>query len=102
MSTAQNHYHTAMQPAPAERSLTTRRWRGYTLDELRTQRVLTQARIIVEKSRLRSNVNTLRVKRNGERNTFKKIVNALSAVDYAVLALGVVRKVGSIVSHLRR
>lgn len=91
----------AMPPQP-ERTLTTRKWRGYTLDQLRTQRVLTQTSIIVEKNRLNSMIETLRSKRNSERNTFKKIINALSAMDYAVLAFGIIRKVSSILSHMRR
>lgn len=88
-------------PVTPERTLTTRRWRGYTLDQLRTRRALTQACIIVEKNRLTSVVNTLKVKRTTRKDTFKKIINALSAVDYAVLAVGIVRRVSSIVSFFR-
>lgn len=91
----------AKLPGVPVRSTVTKSWRGYTLDQLRTQRVLTETMIYVETERLKNNISALQSRRQQGKSIYKKVLGALSYVDYAVLAIGVIRRVRSIASRLR-
>lgn len=81
---------------------TRRSWRGYTLAELRELQVKNDARILVQKIAITCQYNDLRDCRMQTRNTLRKILNALSYVDFAVLGYTVSRRLVSIMAKLRR
>lgn len=81
--------------------LTDRRWRGYTLDELQTQRSINDARIMVQKISLSHELASLRTGQSARRGIFKKMVGALGYVDYAVLGVMALRRISSIISRFR-
>lgn len=78
-----------------------RRWNGYSLDELRTQRVIVQARILIERNRLEMAYGSIKERRAQDKSMLKRILGALNVIDYGVMAIGLVRKVNAIVAHMR-
>lgn len=77
------------------------KWKGYTLDELRAHRVVVQARILIEKNRLDLAMKSVQARRAQDKSVVQRILSALNIVDYSIMAVAVVRRVSSIVSHLR-
>lgn len=76
-------------------------WRGYTLEELRTQRVVTQARILIERNRLELAYSNVRERRARDKSVIRRVLGALTAVDYAVMGIGVAKRLMSIISHFK-
>lgn len=72
-------------------------WNGYTLEELRGQRTLVAAHIMIEQHRLEHRVGLLRqsfTEHGRSRKTFAgRIMAAMSVMDWAVLAFSVGRRV---------
>lgn len=74
-----------------------RRWEGYNLEELRCQRALAQARIMIEQHRLNRDVASLResiTKRDpSSRSTMiGRMLGALSYMDWILLGIGAYRR----------
>ena len=76
-------------------------WKGYTLAELREQRLVNQARILIERNRLEIAYANVRERRSRDKSMFRRILGALNAVDYGVMAIGIVKRMTSIFSHMR-
>lgn len=72
-----------------------RRWSGYTLEELRNQRALVQARIMIERHRLATSVDDVRhsvLTRTRPTTVLGRILGALSYLDWAILGVTLFRK----------
>lgn len=84
--------------------ITNNKWEGYTLEELRCQRALAQARIIVAEHDVDRNVVRLKAALTGEhpnmgRSTLGRMLSVLSYLDWAILGVSLVRKVAPFFSH---
>lgn len=84
------------------KTLTDRKWRGYTLDELQTQRKINDEKIAIQKSLLADEVATLKTQRGAESGIFKKMINGLSYLDYAVLGVSAFKRISSLISLFRK
>ncbi len=84
------------------KTLTDRKWRGYTLDELQTQRKINDEKIAIQKSLLADEVVTLKTQRGAESGIFKKMINGLSYLDYAVLGVSAFKRISSLISLFRK
>lgn len=78
-------------------TLSPKKWRGYTLDELRYRRALTSVAVEIEKDRMARALsgavpNVLRGGRGSRRFMLSKIFGALSYMDYLVLGWRLLRK----------
>jgi hypothetical protein len=73
-------------------------WRGYTLDELRYQRMLVGARMLIERERLAQSVKGSGDSGTTTAGTFK---TWMGYVDYAVTAISVLRSVRRIIKAWR-
>lgn len=73
-------------------------WRGYTLDELRYQRMLVGARMLIERERLAQSIKGPRDSGTPTVGTFK---TWMGYVDYAVTAISVLRSVRRIIKAWR-
>lgn len=83
----------------------TRRWTGYTLEELRNQRTIVNARIMIERHRLATNVDRLRetfVARSKPASVVSRMFSALTYIDWAVMGITVIRKVAPLFSSNHR
>ncbi len=78
-----------------------RKWKGYTLSQLRTQRVIVQARILIEKNRLEMAYDDVRMRRTRDKSILRRVLGALTVIDYGIMAAGIYKRVSAIVSHLR-
>lgn len=81
----------------------TKKWRGYTLDELRYRRALTSVAIEIEKERLTRTVsgivpNALKGRSPG-RFMVSKLFGALSYMDYMVLGWRLLRRLKKLKRH---
>ncbi|MGM9853106.1 MAG: hypothetical protein ACI30N_03960 [Muribaculaceae bacterium] len=84
--------------------ITNSKWEGYTLEELRCQRALVQARIIVAEHDVDRNVARLKTVLTGGhpnmgRSTLGRMLSALSYIDWAIIGITLVRKVAPFFSH---
>lgn len=79
-----------------------RRWRGYTLEELRTQRLVTQARIMVEKAHLDHIAEGFRRREEGRRSVLQKILGALDVIDYSVMGYTVIQRLSTLFGRRKR
>lgn len=72
----------------------TNTWRGYTLDELRYERVIALTRIEIEKSKL---IDAAESSRNDlpfvGRSTATTLFRSISKIEYLILAIKLFRKV---------
>lgn len=70
-------------------------WRGYTLDELRFQRVLSMTRLELQKESLAQQIDNLRNGRSTDGSTgwMTRLLGAFNYIDYAVFALTLGRKI---------
>ena len=84
------------------KTLTDRTWRGYTLDELQNQRKINDEKISIQKSLLTNEIATLKAQRGAETGIFKKMVNGLSYLDYAVLGVSAFKRISSLISLFRK
>lgn len=83
--------------------LTDRRWPGYTLEELRAQKAINDSRIDVEKHDIQRALEILKSKQQTNNGSiFKKILGALTYVDYAVMGITLIKKIAGIAGHFRR
>ncbi|MDE6309132.1 MAG: hypothetical protein K2L93_08005 [Muribaculaceae bacterium] len=72
-------------------------WRGYTLDELRYRRALTEVAIEIERDRITQSItdtvpNALKGRSSGP-SMMSKVFGALNYVDYAVLGWRLIKMV---------
>lgn len=80
--------------------LSSKKWRGYTLDELRYRRALTAVAVEIEKARMSRSVsgivpNGLR-RRSPGRFMLSKLLGSLSYMDYILLGWRLLRKLKGI------
>lgn len=71
------------------------RWEGYTLEELRTQRTVVNTRIMVERTRLADDVDSLRLKIAGSARPttiLGRMLAGLSYLDWVVMAFTLFRR----------
>lgn len=74
-------------------------WKGYTLDELRFQRMLALAKIEIEKDQLSHQMNSLSKFGGFGGPIMSKLTSALSYVDYVVVAFRVIRTISKMVKR---
>ena len=82
-----------------------RRWAGYTLEELRNQRTLVNARIMIERHRLSCDVNDLResvVAKSKPVTIAGRMFSALSYLDWVVMGVTAIRKISPLFRRHRR
>lgn len=84
------------------RTLTDRKWKGYTLDELQTQRQINDKRIEAQKMLLAADVDSVKNRESAKSGIFKKFVNSLSYLDYAVLGVSAFKRISSLISLFRK
>ncbi|MBD5171370.1 MAG: hypothetical protein HDT07_05100 [Bacteroidales bacterium] len=84
------------------KTLTDRNWRGYTLDELQAQRKINDDKIATQKAILAQEFADLKTQRSSNSGIFKKMVNGLSYLDYAVLGVTAFKRISSLVSLFKR
>lgn len=84
------------------KTLTDRNWRGYTLDELQAQRKINDDKIATQKAILAQEFADLKAQRSSNSGIFKKMVNGLSYLDYAVLGVTAFKRISSLVSLFKR
>lgn len=81
---------------------TSQTWKGYTLQELRLRRIVTETKIEILKAKVFKDGNNLKqisVPAQFTSPIFKKIIGALDYADYMVMAFSIGRRV---VKLLRR
>lgn len=81
--------------------LTDRKWRGYTFEELQDQRILTDARITIQKNLLEDRFRALRPGGNTG-STTRKVFSALGYLDYIMLGAALFRKIRPWLRFIRR
>lgn len=84
------------------KTLTDRSWKGYTLAELQAQRQLNDEYIDAQKERIVHEYNVIKAGRENQSGTFRKMLGALSYIDYAVLGVSAVKRITSLVKLFRR
>ena len=80
-------------------------WKGYTLQELRINRIITETRIEIAKAKLLNDSHTLRSKSKPSSFApplFKKFLGALDYADYMVLAFSIGRKEVKLLGRKKR
>lgn len=86
-----------------EEALSPKKWRGYTLDELRYRRALTEVAIEIEKGRMAravsGSVPDVLKGRSSGRFMLSRLLGALSYMDYMVLAWRLLRKIKRLKRH---
>lgn len=74
----------------------TPKWKGYTLQELRIQRIITETKIEIVKSKVLQDSNKLKessIPAPFGSPLFKKVIGALDYADYAIMAFSIGRRV---------
>ena len=74
-----------------------RKWIGYNLAELRDQRTLVNARIVIERHRLAHDIKNLRGNfsdRTRPATVVGRLLGALSYMDWAIVGITLIRKFG--------
>ena len=84
------------------KTLTDRNWRGYTLDELQKKKKINDDKIATQKAILAQEFADLKTQRSSNSGIFKKMVNGLSYLDYAVLGVTAFKRISSLVSLFKR
>lgn len=82
-----------------------RPWPGYTLAELRNQRTLTNARIIIERHRLAHSVDLLRdnfTNRTNPVTVVGRLLGALNYIDWAIIGVTMFRKLSPLFRRKKR
>lgn len=84
---------------------TTPTWQGYTLQELRLRRIVTETKIEILKAKVFNDSNDL--KKNSvpapfASPIFKKLMGALDYADYMVMAFSIGRKVVKLLKRKKR
>lgn len=81
-------------------------WNGYTLEELRGQRTLTAAQIMIEQHRLKHRIDLLKQSFSEQGRSRKtiagRIMASLTIMDWAVLAFSVGRRVLPLLRRKKR
>lgn len=83
------------------------KWEGYTLEELRCQRALAKARIMVAQNRVDRDVARLRTVFTGHSpnlgsSTIGRMLSALSYLDWAIISITLIRKIAPLFSHKKK
>lgn len=82
--------------------LTDRKWNGYTLEQLQDEKLLNDARIDIQKMRLKKKLQSFGNNVGGGKGVTKKIFSALDYVDYIVLGMVILRKLKPLLSIFRK
>lgn len=80
------------------------RWEGYTLEELKSQRTIVEARIVLARYRVESGFHNLHhnlthTSPNLGKSAIGRMLSALTYLDWAILAIGLFRKLSPIFRH---
>ena len=78
------------------------KWPGYSLDELQSLLERTDMLIENEKKILQENVREVKAVRDTSKTVTRKVLSALSYVDYLMIGLTVFRKLRSVVTRFRK
>lgn len=84
---------------------TTTSWQGYSLQELRLRRIVTETKIEILKAKVFNDGNDLRksaVPASFASPVLKKIMGALDYADYMVMAFSIGRKVVKLIKRKKR
>lgn len=81
-----------------------RRWEGYNLEELRCQRALVNARIMIAQHHLGEDVEKVRNTFNGHTKTthntmLGRMIGALSYMDWIMLGIGLYKKLSPLLNR---
>lgn len=82
--------------------LTDRNWKGYTLDQLQENLLLTDTRIMLRKKALQAGIKDIQETAAGGTDipdTFSKVLRYL---DYVALAVTLIRKIRPIIARFRK
>lgn len=82
--------------------LTNHEWRGYTLDELQEQQIITDARIMMQKKALVKKVDSLKSNAAGDTAAMKKMSTVVTYIDYFMFAVSLFRKIIPYISRWRK
>lgn len=86
--------------------MTDRRWRGYTLDELQEQLVMTDVRIMMQKKKLKEKVSRIKpsfatsgTDGDSDSGPLNKIMNI---IGYVSMGIGIIRKILPFIRKFRK
>ncbi len=80
-------------------------WKGYTLEELRLQRIVTETKIEIVKAKLYKEGSQLKensIPAPFASPLFKKLIGALDYADYMVMAFSIGRKVMKLIRRKKK
>lgn len=90
------HHRQAMKN-PSKMKTNNRRWEGYTLEELRCQRALVNARMMIAQNTLSGDVERVREtfacrSKTSHNTMLGRMIGALSYMDWIMLGVGLYRR----------
>jgi len=77
-------------------------WKGYTLAQLRNQRIINQAHIVIERAQFSNSLDALKARKASRMSMLRRMMGALNVIDYSVMGLAVARRVHALASSLRK
>lgn len=81
------------------------KWKGYTLEELRLQRIVTETKIEIVKAKMHKEGSQLKensIPAPFASPLFKKLIGALDYADYMVMAFSIGRKVMKLIRRKKK
>lgn len=84
------------------RVLAEKKWRGYSLEELRYRRALNEVEIVVEKDKLKRWVSGTSLQNEAGTSMLAKAIGALSYMDYVILAIKFATRMAKLYRVLKR
>lgn len=84
------------------RVLAEKKWRGYSLEELRYRRALNEVEIVVEKDKLKRWVSGTSPQNEAGASMLAKAMGALSYMDYVILAIKFATRMAKLYRVLKR